>query len=87
MNKKRSFLLLLLLIIHISLVAQRATISGFIRDAENKEVVVDAMVFVNTTNMGTRTNEAGYFSLTLAQSQYDIVFLLMDMKSNKSHSI
>ena len=41
------------------------TISGHLRDQKTGEPVVGAAVFVQDPNVGTATNQAGYYSLTL----------------------
>jgi len=47
--------------------------SGFVRDAETNEVLVDAKVYSPNLNQGAITNTSGYFSLTLPSADYDLV--------------
>jgi len=57
------------------LLAQSFTISGYINDKTNGETLIGAVVRVrdNTTN-GKISNEYGFYSLTLPQGNYELVF-------------
>lgn len=56
-------------------IAQNSTISGTIKDAENGEDLFDAMVVVKGfPNMGAKTNAYGFYSLTLANGTYTLIF-------------
>ena len=56
-------------------VGQSFTISGSIKDATNGEDIYGAVVMVKElTNVGTSTNSYGFYSLTLDQGEYTIVF-------------
>jgi len=56
-------------------VGQNFTISGSIKDATNGEDVYGAIVMVKElTNVGTSTNTYGFYSLTLDQGEYTIVY-------------
>ena len=46
--------------------AQKFTISGYIKDAASKEVLIGASVYNANSKTGTTTNQYGFFSLTLA---------------------
>lgn len=55
--------------------AQRFTISGSIKDAANGEDLFGAAVVVKElSNVGTTTNAYGFYSLTLDQGEYTLVF-------------
>ncbi|OFZ10869.1 MAG: collagen-binding protein [Bacteroidetes bacterium RIFCSPHIGHO2_02_FULL_44_7] len=55
--------------------AQRFTISGSIKDAANGEDLFGAAVVVKElTNVGTTTNAYGFYSLTLDQGEYTLIF-------------
>ncbi|MDA3891515.1 MAG: TonB-dependent receptor [Salinivirgaceae bacterium] len=48
------------------------TISGYITDAKNQEALIGAAVFNAETNVGTTTNNYGFFSLTLPEGAYKL---------------
>lgn len=55
--------------------AQKYSISGTVKDAENGEDLIGATVFVKEqTNTGAFTNEYGFYSITLPEGDYTIVF-------------
>ncbi len=56
-------------------VGQNFTISGTIKDATNGEDVYGAVVMIKELeNVGTTTNSYGFYSLTLSQGEYTIVY-------------
>jgi len=64
---------LMLILISIRAEAQNVTISGYVKDAATKESLIGANIFSSRTNKGTSTNEYGFYSLTLFQT--DTVYL------------
>ena len=67
-------ILLILIIIHSELHAQKFTISGYLTDAANGEKLLNAAVFDAKTQQGTLTNLYGFYSLTLPTDSVDLVF-------------
>ena len=55
--------------------AQKINVSGYIKDAASKEVLIGASVYNANTKTGTTTNQYGFFSLTVATA--DTVELLI----------
>jgi len=53
---------------------QRYTISGFIRDNETGEALFQANVFDKESFQGSVSNEHGYYSLSLPEGIYTVVF-------------
>lgn len=67
--------ILLLMIFSSNLFSQaKYTISGYIKSAKTGESIINASVFINETEEGTSSNEYGFFSITLAAGEYDLVF-------------
>jgi len=56
---------------------KKVTISGYLRDKANGEVLIGANVYDKSSWQGTTTNGYGYFSLTLPQGEYQMVFSLL----------
>ena len=52
-------------------VSHKYTLSGYVRDM-NGESLVNATIWDKTTQMGTMTNEYGYFSLSLSQGVHSL---------------
>ncbi len=50
------------------------TLSGYVLDAESKEALIGANVFVPKLKLGVSTNEYGFYSLTLPEDDYEISF-------------
>ncbi len=63
--KKNIFVFAFSLCLSSPIVAQRYTISGYVRDASSKESLIGSIVYETVQNKGTSVNEYGYFSLTL----------------------
>jgi hypothetical protein len=57
----------------MSVWGQTFTISGYVTDKKNGETLIGASVFVkDKTELGTPTNEFGFYSLTIPQGKYEL---------------
>lgn len=54
--------------------AKRVTLSGYIRDSVNGEVLIGANVYVRGLQAGTVTNAYGFYSISLQPGEYTFVF-------------
>jgi len=72
------------------------TISGYLKDKRNSETLLGATVYAKGTSMGTATNSYGFYSLTLPEGSYEIIFSFIgfektsqtiDLKENKNISV
>ena len=54
--------------------AQDITLSGTLKDSTNGETIIGARIYTEDGNYGTATNFYGYYSLTLPQGSYKIMF-------------
>jgi len=72
------------------------TISGYLKDKTNGEILIGSTVYANGTSMGTASNAYGYYSLTLPEGSYEIVYSFIgyektsqkiDLKENKNISV
>src|ERR1035437_5996848 len=50
------------------------TISGIIKDETSGETLPYATISVQGSNVGTVTNQFGFYSLTLSEGQYELSF-------------
>lgn len=70
----RNVLILIFLCITSVLLAQKSTVSGYVKDASSGEGLIGASIFVKELKTGNATNTYGFFSLTLPLGQYTLVF-------------
>ncbi len=53
---------------------QKYTLSGYIMDAESNETLIGATIFCAEVELGTTTNEYGFYSITLPEGVYEMTF-------------
>lgn len=72
MNKtiKKACLLFASLFLLINTWAQKHTLSGYVKDAQNGETLIGVTVFIKNTTTGTTTNAYGFYSISLAPGDY-----------------
>lgn len=71
MNKAKSILILLLF--PLFLTAQKATVSGIVKNKNTGETLMGASVYLKNTSVGVTSNEYGFYSLTTLQGTYTLV--------------
>jgi hypothetical protein len=71
-SKKYSFLFVFLLITISSFSQEKFTLSGIITDGKNNETLIGVNVFIPEIKSVTRTNEYGFYSITLPKANYNI---------------
>lgn len=72
-NKKTLFNFLITLVLFPA-AAQRYTISGYVRDTSNGEILIGASVFIKDSYTGTVTNSYGFYSLSLKSDKYILAY-------------
>lgn len=66
---------ILLLLVTLNAQAQeKKTVSGYVRDVANGEGLIGVSVFVRETATGVVTNPYGFYSITLPEGEYSLVF-------------
>nr|MDA3823475.1 TonB-dependent receptor [Bacteroidales bacterium] len=72
----RKYIIVCLLAIGLSLElnAQNHTISGYIQDSETGEKLIGANIYSKNGLSGTSSNTYGFFSLTLDEGDYEVIF-------------
>ena len=58
----------------ISYSQTKYTLSGYITDAKNGEVMVGTKIFIPSINLGTITNNYGFYSLSVPSGTYQVEF-------------
>lgn len=54
--------------------AQKFTVSGYIMDEKSSETLIAATLYCKELQVGTSTNEYGFFSLTIPEGRYELSF-------------
>ncbi len=69
------WLTLLCLLVPGSIIAQdKATLSGYIKDASNGETLIGAAAFIRDLSAGTASNEYGFYSISLEKGTYTVEY-------------
>ena len=71
---RRIIFLFLLLNFNFIYTQNSFTISGYVQDNSNNELIIGASVIVKELQIGTVTNNYGFFSLTLKEGDYNLIF-------------
>ena len=71
---RRIIFLFLLLSFNFIYTQNSFTISGYVQDNSNTELIIGASIIVKELQIGTVTNNYGFFSLTLVEGDYDLIF-------------
>src|SRR5690606_37847646 len=53
---------------------ERFTLKGYVKDADNGEGLIGVSVFVRETASGVATNPYGFYSITLPEGEYTVVY-------------
>ena len=61
-----------LMLVCASALAQKRTISGYVMDAASKETLIGATIVDKNSGKGCTTNSYGFYTLTLNQGQVDL---------------
>ncbi len=62
-------------------IAQKYTISGYVREKKSGEDMIGANVYVKELSKGTITNNYGFFSLTLPKGEYNLMVSYIGYKN------
>jgi hypothetical protein len=75
---------------------EKFTLRGYVKDSLSGETLIGASILVSNENRGVTTNQYGYFSITLPQGNYKLIFsyvgyapriINIDFSSNTSKDI
>ncbi len=80
----KRFLTLLFLIGSLTLAAQQKfTLSGTLTEAATGETLIGVNVIIPSLQTGTITNEYGFYSITLPEGEYEVVYSSLGFVSNR----
>lgn len=79
MKKRNSLIVFALSVFFISFTSvvsaqEKATISGYVKDATNGETLIGATVYVKELKTGTTSNEYGFYSISIPPGSYEFEF-------------
>ena len=78
---KKLILLLFISAVYTANAQDKFTVSGYAKDAKNGEALIGVTVYKKNSQIGTSTNEYGFYSLTLPKGQDTIVFSFVGYKT------
>lgn len=64
----------ILFILPGTLLAQKVTLSGYMRDSANGETLLSATVFIKEADQGATTNAYGFYSISVPPGTYTVVY-------------
>lgn len=82
---KSTVFFLIMLIFSINLFAEtpgKFTVSGYVKDASNGEMLLGVTVRVAGTATGTTTNQFGFYSLSLSSGKYSLVYSFVGYRAD-----
>jgi hypothetical protein len=82
MYKSPIVLLLLLLSTNLCIAQSKFTISGTVTDQKNGETIIGSSITIKGTNTGTVTNSYGFYSITLNEGSYKLIFSTVGYQSD-----
>lgn len=76
MNYLRCFLLFVISLPATNNISaqEKFTLKGYVKDSLNGETLIGASIVIKDEARGVTTNQYGYFSLTLPQANYELIF-------------
>jgi hypothetical protein len=57
------------------------TLSGYLKDAKNGETLIGASLYIKEIKNGTTSNEYGFYSITLPEGTYNVIFSFIGYKN------
>ena len=80
--KKTHFIFLLLVLLSLQSFSQKNyTISGYVQESESGENLIGVSIYDKETFKGTVTNQYGFYSLTLEEGNYEIIYSFIGLES------
>ncbi len=81
--RKLFILLCLISFYSVGLAQNKSTLSGYLKDAETGEALIGARVYVDTLKAGVVANDYGFYSITLPNGTYAILFSFVGKSPEK----
>ena len=75
------YITIILLFSSIIALGQQYTISGYIQDNESGENLIGVSIYDQQTYKGTASNQYGFYSLSMQEGEYTIIYSFIGYKS------
>ena len=79
--KNITLLILCITLSHVSIAQNQYTISGYIQDNSSGENLIGVSIYDQKTYKGTASNQYGFYSLTMNEGSYTIIYSFIGYKS------
>ncbi len=80
MLKHTLIALAVIFILPVTLFAQKVSLSGYMRDSATGESLIGGSVFIKEANVGVQSNSYGFYSLSVPQGSYSVIFSYVGYK-------
>jgi hypothetical protein len=70
----RRLTFLVLFFLPLTLLAQKVTLSGYMRDAETGESLIAGTIYIKEADQATQTNTYGFYSVSVPPGSYTVIF-------------
>jgi len=67
-------LFVLVLLIPVTIFAQKISLSGYMRDAETGETLINGVVYIREADQGVNSNTYGFYSVSVPPGSYTVIF-------------
>ena len=67
----------------ISVAQDKYTISGYVQDESSGENLIGVSIYDKETFKGTASNQYGFYSLTIEEGDYAIIFSFIGFKTSR----
>jgi hypothetical protein len=93
---KQFITILLLLLLSLSSIAARVTLSGYVKDKANGEALIGATIYLPGLKIGVSTNTYGFYSVSVPPGTYTVTIScigyqtqspLIDLKDSKQLNV
>lgn len=78
-------LTLFILLSPLITIAQKVTLSGYITDSINGETLMASTVYIKELSTGVQTNNYGFYSITIPQGQYTVIYSYVGYASQQKN--
>ena len=79
---KKTYIVILFILFSINCIAQnKYTISGYVQDESSGENLIGVSIYDKETYKGTASNQYGFYSLTIEEGNYVIIYSFIGYKS------
>jgi len=80
---RKILIALFFVLFYMTLQAQKATLSGYVKDLQTGEELIGANLYINELKTGAITNVYGFYSITLPKEKYHLTVSFLGYDSQK----